>query len=649
MNILIPNSWLKDYLETNATPKQFADAMSLTSVSIERMEKVEDDTIYDIEVTTNRPDLMSVEGIAREASAVLPEQGYTAVFKPHKNSVSLQTVSKSPHLNIQNDKTLVNRILAVVLDVELGSSPEEVSKRLERTGIRSINNVVDVTNYIMREKGHPSHVFDYDRLTNHTLIIRKSKKGERLVTLDEKEYELPGNDIVADDGTGKIIDLLGIMGTANSVVLDNTRRVVLFIDNNNPDLLRKTSMNLGIRTEAAVLNEKGVDPELALPTLLRGIEMLQQNANARVISPIIDIYPNKPVVKKVIVSREKIRSVIGVEIPDETCTKILRHLGFDVSKEKNELHVVIPTSRVEDVSIPEDIIEEIARVFGYHKIPNNLPILSEQNYYHQDKNEFYWISKIKEAFRFWGFNEIYSYSMVSEELLDGPVDNAFKLKNPLTNDHVYLRRTLVPSLLQVSEENKRRDSQNLFEIANVYLKRKTGLPDERLHIAGLLKEQSITFTKGKGVVEQLFKVLGITKFGFEKKDDGIDGALISIKGSIVGSIEVGEEITFELDLAQLLIFATAKKTYKEPAKFPPVIEDVRVEIPAHYGFLKIVKAIKEVDDLIQDVSLFDVYGTKKTFRITYLNRLANLTNEEITPIRERIYSVLMTKFKAKIG
>jgi phenylalanyl-tRNA synthetase beta subunit len=214
---------------------------------------------------------------------------------------------------------------------------------------------------------------------------------------------------------------------------------------------------------------------------------------------------------------------------------------------------------------------------------------------------------------------------------------------------VYLRRTLVPSLLQVSEENKRRDSQNLFEIANVYLKRKTGLPDERLHIAGLLKGQSATFTKGKGVVEQLFKVLGITKFGFEKKDDGIDGAIISTKGSIVGSIEVGEEITFELDLAQLLIIATAKKTYKEPAKFPPVIEDVRVEIPAHYGFLKIVKAIKEVDNLIHDVSLFDVYGTKKTFRITYLNRLANLTNEEITPIRERIYTVLMTKFKAKIG
>lgn len=649
MNILIPNSWLKDYLETNATPKQFATAMSLTSVSIERMEKVDDDVVFDIEVTTNRPDLMSVEGIAREASAVLPEQGYTAVFKPNKNFSSLQTIAKSPLLNIQNDKTLVNRILAVVLEVELGPSPEAVSKRLERAGIRSINNVVDVTNYIMREKGHPSHVFDYDRLTNHTLIIRKSKKGEKIVTLDEKEYELPGDDIVADDGTGRIIDLLGIMGTANSVVTDSTQRVVLFLDNNNPNLLRKSSMNLGIRTEAAVLNEKGVDPELALPTLYRGIELLQQNANAKVISPIIDIYPNKPATKTVTVSREKIAEVIGIEVPDETCTKILKHLGFVVRKEKNEFHVVIPTSRVDDVSIPEDIIEEIARVYGYHKIPNALPPLSEQNYYHQDQNEFYWIGKIKEAFRFWGFNEVYSYSMVSEELLDGPVENAVKLKNPLTNDHVYLRRTLIPSLLQVSKENQRRETQFLFEIANIYLKKKSDLPDERLHVAGLVKGQDATFTKGKGIVEQLFKVLGISKFGFEKKDDGIDGATITVKETVVGSIEVGEEISFELDLVPLLSFASAKKVYKEPSKFPPIIEDVRVEIPAHYGFQKIVKAIKEVNDLVHDVSLLDVYGTKKTFRITYLNRMANLTNEDITPLREEIYSILTTKFKAKIG
>jgi len=647
MNILIPNSWLKDFLETDATPEQFAQAMSLTSVSIEKMEKIGDDVVYDIEVTSNRPDLMSIEGIAREASAVLPQQGYKSAFKAHKNINRYQTVSKSPHLTIVSDKALVNRILAVVLEVELAPSPALVSKRLEKTGIRSINNVVDVTNYIMREVGHPSHVFDYDRLLNHTLIIRKSKKGERIVTLDEKEYALPGNDIVADDGARNIVDLLGVMGTANSAVIDSTQRVVLFLDNNNPYLLRQTSMGLGIRTEAAILNEKGLDPELMMPTLLRGIELLKENANAKIISPIIDIYPNKHIKTTVRVTKEKIQKVIGVDIPDETIKKILTHLGFEVLIEKNIFIIGVPSSRSNDVSIPEDIVEEIARVYGYNKIPNNLPVLSEQSYYHQETDEFYWVAKIKEAFRFWGYNEIYSYSMVSEELLDGPIENAVKLKNPLTEDHAYLRRTLIPSLLRISCENKHYDSQKLFEIANVYIKRKTGLPEEKLHIAGVIKGEGATFYEAKGVVEQLFRILGIQKYSFEKKNDGIDGAWIKMNDKLIGQLDVEDAIAFELDFTQLLLSASPEKNYIQPAKFPPIIEDVRIELASHYGFTKIEKAIKGVSELVH--SLLEVYENKKTFRITYLNRKANLKNDEITPIRQKVEDILTSKFKAKIG
>ena len=649
MNILIPNSWLKDYLETDATPQQFATAMSLTSVSIERMEKVGDDVVFDIEVTTNRPDLMSIEGIAREASAVLSQQGYKAVFKSHNLKNTYDVVAKNPLLTIESDKSLVNRILAVIIDVELGPSPQIISKRLEKTGIRSINNVVDVTNYIMREVGHPSHVFDYDRLLNHTLIIRRSKKGEKIITLDEKEYTLPGNDIVADNGQGEIVDLLGIMGTANSVVTDTTRRVVLFLDNNKAHLLRQTSMTLGIRTEAAVLNEKELDTEIMLPTLLRGIELLKENANAKIVSPIIDIYPNKPKSTTISITKEKIQSVIGVEIPEETIKHILTHLGFTVTRTGKEFVVEIPSIRSNDIKIAEDIVEEVARVYGYHNIPNALPAFSEQSYYHQDKNEFYWIQKIKEAFLFWGYHETYTYSMVSEELLEGPTDNAIRLKNPLTEDHVYLRRSLIPSVLQVLGENRKYESLQLFEIANVYLKKSKGLPDERLHLASVTSGSNINFQSAKGVVEQLFKLLGIKKFGFKKKDDGIEGALIEVNGKLIGQIEVGETISLEIDLQLLLEYVSSKKTYIEPAKFPPIIEDVRVEIAPHYSFSKLSKSIKEVNELISDVTLLDVYKNKKTFRITYLNRMRNLTNEDVTPIRGQIESLLTSEFKAKIG
>jgi phenylalanyl-tRNA synthetase beta chain len=645
MNILIPNSWLKDYLETNATPTQFADAMSLTSVSIERLEKVGDDIVFDIEVTTNRPDLMSIEGIAREASAVLPQQGYKAVFKPRKVSVAIKTTGESPLLKIKNDKTLVNRILAVLAEVELGPSPELISKRLEKTGIRAINNVVDATNYIMREVGHPSHVFDYDRIPNQTLIIRRSKKSEKISTLDEKEYILPGNDIVADDGTGNIIDLLGIMGTSNSVVTPTTKRVVLFLDNNNPNLLRQTSMNLGIRTEAAVLNEKGLDPELMMPTMLRGIELLKENAQAKILSPIIDIYPNKPISKNLKLKTEKINSLIGVEIPTTTIIEILTHLGFGVKSDRGFLNIEVPTIRNNDIEIPEDIIEEVARVYGYHKIPNSLPAFAQQNYYHQEKNEFYWIQKVKDALFHWGLNEVYTYSMVSEELFDGPIERSVKLKNPLTEDRVYLRNSLTPSLIEVVQNNKSREELRLFEIANVYFK-KTGLPDEIQHLAVILKHEGVNFYEAKGIVEQILNLLGIKNYNFSKKDDGVEGAVVNVGTKKVGVIEVLGEVTFEIDITELLKHARETKVYKEPAKFPPIIEDLRFEIAPHYTFHEIESEIKKVSDLVYDVALLDVYENKKTFRITFLDRTKNLTNEDVAPIRDTIYNCLSTNFKA---
>lgn len=648
MNILIPNSWLKDYLETNATPKEFATAMSLTSVSIERMEKVDDDIVYDIEVTTNRPDLMSIIGIAREASAVLPQQGFKAKFKPRTIDYYGKIVPKDNILNIEIDPTLVNRIVAIVLDITLGPSPKIIADRLTKSGIRSINNVVDVTNYIMREIGHPSHVFDYDRIPNHTLIIRRSKKGEKITTLDDKEYELAGEDIVADDGKGNIVDLLGIMGTANSVVTDDTKRIILFLDNNNPHLLRKTSMGLGIRTEAAVLNEKGLNPDIMFPTLLHGLELLKEFAHAKAVSPIIDMYPNKVKPKTITVTKEKIDATIGIEIPQKTIVEILESLGFTVSVTNTTFKVEVFTSRINDIDIPEDIIEEVARVYGYHKIPNNLPSFAEQDFYHQEKNEFYWIKKIKQAFLYWGYNETYTYSMVSEEQFDGPIENAIALRNPLTEDRVYLRNSLVPSLLEVCKTNKNREELCLFEISNVYLKTK-GLPNEVLTLAGLLKGRSANFSNTKGVVERVFQILGIKDFTFERKEDGLDGAIVTIGKERIGTIEILDVATFEMNFASLLKHANAKKVYQIPPKFPPIIEDIRVEIPPKFTYEKVRNTIVAVDSLVNDVSLLDVFQNKRTFRITYLNKTRNLTNEDIVPVREKIIKVFEKEFEAAIS
>jgi len=650
MNILIPNSWLKDFLETNATPKQFADAMSLTSVSIERINKIEDDYVYDIEVTTNRPDLMSVEGIAREASAVLPQAGYKARFKEYKPANDFRTVSSSPLISIQNDPELVNRISAIAIEVKIKPSPKEISERLERTGIRSINNVIDVTNYIMRELGHPVHAFDYDRLTTKKLIIRRSKKGEKITTLDGKEYNLPGNDIVADDGNGKIVDLLGIMGLSNSSITNDTKRVLLFIDNNNPQLLRKTSMNLGIRTEAAVLNEKGIDPEKMISTILRGVELLKKIADGKVVSDLIDIYPNATRRKIVSVTPEKINSVIGIELSTKNIIEILTNLGFKIDGKATEFQIEIPSARHNDIEIPEDIIEEVARVYGYHKIPNLLPQTSTLTYYDQEKSEFYWIKKVKEAFKYWGFNETYTYSMVSESLFDGPIDQAVKLKNPLDQDHEYMRNTLIPSLISVADENKSREEIHIFELSNVYIKKGNGLPDENLHLGALIRKDGCTFYEGKGIVEQVFNILGIQQFSFIEKEDGIEGAVTKIRNQEVGTLEIdSNEITLELDFSSLLTHCSSKKKYVQPAKYPPAIEDVRIEISDKYTYAQVVTTIKSAHPLVKDVSLLDMYKDKKTFRIIFSDPTKNLTADELTPARNAIYKTLSATFKAKVG
>lgn len=650
MNILIPNSWLKDYLETNATPQQFADAMSLTSISIEHMENVENDIVFDIEVTTNRPDLMSIEGIAREASAVLPEAGYKAVFKPHKIINHTKIVEKSPLLTIINDKTLVNRIVAVVMEIQLSPSPQLITRRLEKTGIRSINNVVDVTNYIMREVGHPSHVFDYDRLVDHKLLIRRSKKGEMIETLDGKKYELLGNDIVADNGTGKIIDLLGIMGTNNSAVTDDTKRVVLFLDNNDPQLLRKTSMGLGIRSEAAILNEKGVDPELMLPTLLRGIELLKENADGKVISDVIDIYPNKSEKKKIAITKEKIDSVIGISIPEKTIISILQNLNFKVAQTGGEFFIEPPSTRMSDIEIPEDIVEEVARVYGYHKIPNLLPPIASNESYHIEENEFYWEDKIKQALKYWGFIETYTYSMVSEELFEGPTENAITIKNPLTEDRIYMRNSLVPSLLEVTRMNNK-EEMRLFEFSNIYIKNNSNLPLEIRHLAGIIKKTNISFAQVRGIVEQLLITMGIKGIIFKKGDLLGDEVDVYYKNNKLGDVEILDSSTgnFELNFPLLLEFASLKKAYKEPPKYPPIIEDVRITTDKKVLFSEVVDIIKDQDSIVKSVELLDVYGNKKTYRIYFQDLLKNLTNEDILPIRKKIYKALEKKFSAIIG
>lgn len=637
MNIKILDSWLREHLKTNATPSQIKEALSLTSASVERLEKVGSDFLYDIEVTTNRPDLMSVLGIAKEAQASLTQFGKTAKFNP-------PVFKKIEHgsgekISIKNNPRLVNRVCAVVLSVKVKNSPQLIKERLETSGIRSLNNLIDVTNYVMREVGHPVHVFDFDRIPAKTIVIREASLGEKIKTLDGKEYKLPGGDIIADDGEGKIIDLLGIMGLENSVVSENTKRILLFIDSNDPNRIRKTSMSLGIRTEAAVLNEKGVDPEKAYEALLRGIELYEQIADGKVLSPIYDIYPNKVQPKKIKATQQKISKIIGVQITETEIKNILEKLDFGIQSQNSIMMVTVPTSRVNDIEIEEDIIEEVARIYGYHKLPSILPKQESVKSSKYD-NQFFWEEKAKEALKYWGFTETYTYAMVSKELFEEDTKNAVTIQNPLNSDLLYMRRTIVPSLLQVLRENKEKEDLKLFEIANVYLK-KNDLPREALTLAGVVKKPDESFFEVKGIIEQLFKDLGVNPTFKKSQKVGV-GASVYANKEYVGEIEVLDNnlIDFEINFEKLIQYASSKKTYKPIAKYPPVIEDLALIVPGNIETSEIVHNIQEQSPLIVEVSLLDQFSNSRTFHIVYQDPSKNLTTKEVSEIRERIINSL---------
>jgi len=665
MNIKILDSWLRVYLSTKATPEQIAKHLSLCSVSVESLEKTKitdsksTDYIYDIEITTNRPDLMSLTGLAREASAALNQNNINAKYTfttPPKPSTQSNSKTK---ITIHNDSSLVNRVCAVAMEVQVKPSPPMIQKRLESTDIRSLNNLIDITNYVMRTIGHPTHIFDLDRLDTSTLTIRESKTGEKIKTLDKKTYTLPGGDIVAVNDKNEIIDLLGIMGLENSVITDQTKKILFFIDSNDPTKIRKTSMSLALRSEAAVLNEKGPDPETAIDALFYGIELFKKFANAKIISPIVDIYPNKTKTKTISVSEEKINSVIGIPIPLKKSETILKNLGFTASIHKNTITAGPPSFRSKDIEIPEDLIEEIARIYGYHNIPNSLPPTPQTAITDYDHDPFIWEKKTKDALKYWGFTETYTYSLVSRDIInqspkfviDSSLQNSKlsppRLQNPLSSDYTYMRTSLTPSLLKVIKENPDRDEFKLFEIAFVYHDNPNKLPSQNLHLALAIQQKKFTLFHLKGILEQLCQDLGISDLNLIKENESIN---IYLEKNMLGFIQTHDTniFTLELNFENLIKHATNKKTYKSLPKYPPIIEDLCLIVPHDIATGDIISTIQKQNPLVVSVSLLDKYKNTRTFHINYQSYHKNLTDSEVGDIRAKILQTLSKKFNTRL-
>jgi len=672
MNILIPDSWLRDFIETKATAKEIAYYLSLSSQSVEKIKKQNQDFIYDIEITTNRPDCLSVYGIARELAAILPRYGIPTRLLKIQEKLKLPKVKKNLPLKVKiEDKSLCPRFTALVFDnIAIKPSPKIAQERLQKSGIRAINNVIDISNYLMLAYGQPMHTFDYDKIKGATMILRNSKKGEEITTLDGAKRKLPKGAIVIEDGEKRLIDLCGIMGGKNSEVDEKTKRVLLFIQTYNPIKIRKTCQSLAFRTEAASRFEKGVDEEGVIVAMKEAIKLFKKWAGGRVASKLIDIYPNPSKTKKVSLSQEKLEKVLGIDFSLKEAKKILIPLGFSpsITSKPPMITCSVPHWRRNDIEIGEDLIEEIARIYGYHHLPTKIPPLSKAPKNHPF-NSFFWEEKAKETLADWGFTETISYSMISKKLLDKTgfdTKNLIEIQNPLSQDLVYMRPSLIPSLLVVVNKNFGQEEKiKIFEMAHVYLpKKKTQLPEEKMMLTGVLTGDC--FYEAKGIVEELLNKLGVQETKIkpyegnsqlfhrtktaEITDKGESlGQVGEINPTILSTLETKEKITFfNLNFDRITSLATTQKTYQTIPSFPPVIEDIAFIIPPKTPVGELSEEIKKTSALVKEVNLFDSYQNTRTFRITYQSSKKTLTDRQVKKIRDKIIKKIKSKFGAKI-
>lgn len=654
MNIHIPHSWLQDYIKTNATPQQIAAALSLHAFSVEKIEKWNDgDSIYEIEITPNRGDALSVQGIAREAYAALKRTGISVEWagEKSKNQISkIKNKDKKLKVEIQN-KSLVPRFSAIVLsNVKIGPSPKIIQERLEKVGIRAIDNVVDVTNYFMIDKGQPMHSFDYDKIKGGKMIVRESgvgsprqsyaeakrrrtEAGESIITLDGVKRELPKGVIVIEDGEGRLIDLCGIMGAQNSQVDKNTKNVLLFVQIYDPVKIRKASMSLGHRTDAAVRFEKGIDPQAVVPSLWEAVEMLKENAGAEVASELIDIVNEEYKEKKVLFDYKKIEQVAGTAIPEKEVTKYLNTLGINIEKPKANsqgLKAVIPSWRASDIEIPEDLAEEVIRLYGYYNLPNKL--LTGEIPLAKESETFYWENRIKTYLKYQGFIEVYTTSATSKELAE---KNALKLANPLSKDFEYLRTSLIPQITQVVNQNKGfSDTIKLFELAAVYLPKKGDLPDQPLKVA--LVTKGVGYRVLKGIIGGLLNELGY--YGAAK-----------IFPTAGVQIEQYENIlSVELDLDTLIKNASRVKPYTPISKFAPIKEDLTLVVPAGVSYYDIENVVSKTDDKIEKVNFKTTYQNTMTIAIQMLDREKQIDAKSADLVRQNVLNILEKELGVKL-
>lgn len=672
--------WLKEFVDVTVSPQEVAHRLTMAGLEIEGMEIVGSDVVFEVNVTPNRPDCLSILGIAREVAAVfgLPLKMPDMVVKGVQTE-STVTVEIA-------DPDLCNRYTGrSILGVTIGDSPQWLKNRLEKCGIRSLNNnIIDITNYVLLELGHPLHAFDEDKLHGRKIRVAKAGHNRSITTLDGADRELSYDMLLIWDGKDPVA-VAGVMGGEGSSVNSDTRNIFLESAYFEPTSVRRTSKALGLKTESSYRFERGTDIIFLENALNRAALLIEQTGGGN-IHQIVDAYPEKYVERPVEIAYDRINSLLGTALNKAEILETLQRVGVRTEDRGEKCIAIAPPYR-RDIREYYDILEEVARIYGFDRIPARIPKTALSDGILNSKEVS--VGRIKEAVRKTGFTEVINYSFMNGtdlELLSIPAGDSrrshIEVMNPLRQEDSLMRTTLLPSLLNNFRYNLSRGTRDirLFEISKIFVDEGGQLPKEKLMLGGIFfrenmpsvwKDETPSFFTAKGTVDCIFDEMKIKGQSYEPSSEAFlhrgksaDIVLDSVRIGFIGElapvvvekldlkISKPEIVVFEMDLDKFLSLAPDKLTYVQIPRYPAVERDIAIVLDEDISSAKVMSDLSAyISGFIEGVELFDHYKGKNipqgkkslAYRITYRASDRTLTDSEVEDVHARLVDYILQK------
>ncbi|HBI3635718.1 TPA: phenylalanine--tRNA ligase subunit beta [Staphylococcus aureus] len=634
-----------------------------------------DDQVMEFDLTPNRADALSMIGTAYEVAALYN----TKMTKPETTSNELElSANDELTVTIKNEDKVPYYSARVVHDVTIEPSPIWMQARLIKAGIRPINNVVDISNYVLLEYGQPLHMFDQDAIGSQQIVVRQANEGEKMTTLDDTERELLTSDIVITNGQTPIA-LAGVMGGDFSEVKEQTSNIVIEGAIFDPVSIRHTSRRLNLRSESSSRFEKGIATEFVDEAVDRACYLLQTYANGKVLKDRVSSGELGAFITPIDITADKINRTIGFDLSQNDIVTIFNQLGFDTEINDDVITVLVP-SRRKDITIKEDLIEEVARIYGYDDIPSTLPVFDKVTS-GQLTDRQYKTRMVKEVLEGAGLDQAITYSLVSKEdatAFSMQQRQTIDLLMPMSEAHASLRQSLLPHLIEAASYNVARKNKDvkLFEIGNVFFANGEGeLPDQVEYLSGILtgnyvvnqwqgKKETVDFYLAKGVVDRVSEKLNL-EFSYRRAD--IDGlhpgrtAEILLENKVVGFIgelhptlaadnDLKRTYVFELNFDALMAVSVGYINYQPIPRFPGMSRDIALEVDQNIPAADLLSTIHaHGGNILKDTLVFDVYqgehlekGKKSiAIRLNYLDTEETLTDERVSKVQAEIEAALI--------